>query len=265
MSAALSTSPPPQDAPSVSPPPEIPRDSGLDRTPTVIVPSDEVNAETRPDESMTSLPAPTPRPQSPEQAPRVVDPPARVDLRAHAAPAHLPVPARPHSVLTVSHVERDRSLPAIPANATLAPHREALLRPRIASDPGYGHAPRRSHHLRHSEPPPVQPLELPGSGVFRQRSVTIPGEIEVEDVTPARVRSPFQVRPLSSHCGYHVDHVGLERLPSRVSGRPARSHVERGVESTGRCSVARCACFHDLSTRICSHPLSVQLNGQHIR
>ena len=204
MSAAPSISPPPQGVPSLSPPPEIPRDSSPDRTPITVVPPDEVIAETRPDESTTSLPAPAPRPRSPEQVPDLVDPPARAELHAHHAPAHLPTPARPHSEITVTHVERDRTLPAIPANATLAPHREASLRPRIASDPGYGHAPRRSHRHRHSEPPPVQPLELPGSGVFRQRPATIPGEIEVEDVSPARERSPFQVRLLRSHCGYHV-------------------------------------------------------------
>jgi hypothetical protein len=195
MSAALPTTTPPQDIPSVSP---APPESGPDATPIVIVPSDEVIAETRLDESTASLP-PAPRPQTPEQVPRLTDQPARVELHAHPAPAHLPVTARPHSPSTGSQFERDRPLPAIPANATLVRHREALLRPRVSSDPGYGQAHRRSHRIRHSEPPPVQPLHLPGSGVFRQRSATIPGEIEFEDVTPARVRSPFQVGPLRPH------------------------------------------------------------------
>ena len=203
MSAALPTSSSLHDVPPASPPSET-RDSGPGPTTTVVAPLEEVVAETRPDESMTSLP-PAPRPQSPEQVPHLLDPPARVELHGHPAPAHLAVSARPHSALTVSQIERDRPLPAIPANVTLAPHREALLRPRVSSDPGYGHARRRSHRLRHSEPPPVQPLGLPGSGVFRQRPASIPGEIEFEDVTPARVRSPFQVRPLRPHCGHHVD------------------------------------------------------------
>ncbi|KAN0135075.1 hypothetical protein V8E53_006966 [Lactarius tabidus] len=214
MSAALPTSSSPHDAPSVSHPPEIPRDSGPDPAPTVIVPPDEVIAETRPDESTSSLP-PAPRPQSPEQVPRLEDPPARVELHAHPAPAHLFVPARPLSAPTGSHIERDRPLPAIPANATLAPHREASLRPRVSSDPGYGHPHRRSHRLRHYEPPPVQPLHLPGSGVFRQRSATIPGEIEFEDVAPERVRSPFQsVYPLGS-VGARLDPTLKEALKVR--------------------------------------------------
>ena len=184
-----------------------------------------------------------------------LDPPARVGLPGHTLPAHPSVPVRPHSALTVSHIERDCPIPAIPANPTLAPHREALLRPRVASDPGYGHAHRLFHRLRLSEPPPVQTLELPGSGEFRQRSATIPGEIEFEDVTPALVRSPFQVRPLHPHCGASrlPRGFGLEHLPSRISGRSRRSPVERGFKNAGRCSMAGYARCHDLATRICSH------------
>lgn len=192
MSAAPPTSSSPQDVPSASPPPEIPHDSGLDPTPTAITLSVEVIAERRPDESSTSLP-PAPRPQSPVQPPDLVDSP-------DPAQALLSAPARPHSALTVSLTERNRSLPSIPANATLAPQREASLRPRVASDPVYGHANRRSRRSRRSEPPPAQPLDIPGSRVFRQRPATHPGEFEFQDVTPARVQSPFQVRPLRQQC-----------------------------------------------------------------
>jgi hypothetical protein len=264
MSAALPTSSSPQEDPPASLPPEIPHDSGLDPTPTVIVPSDVVIDETGLDEPTTSL-RPFPFPHSSEQVPRLVDPPGGVELHEHRAPVHISIPARPHSV-TGSHIKRDHPLPAIPANATLAPRGEVLLRPRVTSDPGYEHARRRSHHLRRPEPPPVQPLHLPGSGVYRQRSATIPGEIEFEDVTPARVRSPFQVCPLRPHCRplWLPRGFGLERLPSRVRGRPARSHVERGAKSAERCSMAGYARRHDAATCICSHPSSAQLNGRHI-
>ena len=203
MSAALPTSASPQDGPPASPPPEVPHDSGPDPTPTVIAPLEEVVPDIRPDESITSLPL-APRPQSLGQVQSLEDP---HDLPVSLpAQAHLSVPAHAHSALTVSHIERDRPLPAIPANATLAPHREALLRPRVSSDPGYGYPHRRSHRPLRTRPPPVQPLDLPGSGVFRQRSVPIPGEIEFEDVTPARVQSPLQVRRVRivTYCGYDV-------------------------------------------------------------
>lgn len=203
MSAALPTSSSPQDVPPASPPPEIPRDSDPDPTPTAITLSAEVVAESRPDETSASLPLAS-RPQSPEQPPGLVDLPARVELHApDPAQALLPAPARPHSAVTESLIERDRPLPAIPANVTLALERDALLRPRVASDPGYRHANRRSHRShrsRHSEPPPALPLELPGSGVFRQRPATVPGEFEFQDVSPARVQEPAQVRPLRPHC-----------------------------------------------------------------
>jgi hypothetical protein len=162
------TSSSPQDVPPASSPPEIPRDSGPGPTPIVVAPLAEVVAETGPDESITSL-TPAPRTQSPEQPPDLVDPPVRVKLHVpDPGPSLLSTPARPHSVFTVSYIERDQPLPSIPANAALVPQKDALLRLRVASDLGYGHAHRRSHRSRHSEPPPVQPLDIPGSGVFRQ-------------------------------------------------------------------------------------------------
>lgn len=135
MSAALPTLSPVHDVPPASPIPSIHRDSGPGPTTTVVAPSEEVVAETRADESMSSLP-PAPRPESSEQVPHLLDPPARVESHGRPALTHHSVPARPNSTLTVSQIERDRPLPAIPANVTLVPHREALLRPRVSSDPG---------------------------------------------------------------------------------------------------------------------------------
>ena len=200
MSAALPTSSSPQDVPPASLPPEISRDSGPDPTPAAITPSAEVVEESKPDEPSTSLPS-APRPQSPEQPPGHVDLPARVELHApDPAQAHFSAPARPHSASAVSLTERNRSLPSIPANAALAPQREALLQPRFASDPVYGHANRRSHRWGRSEPPPAQPLDIPGSRVIRQRPAIHPGEFEFQVMSPTRVQSPFQVRPLRQQC-----------------------------------------------------------------
>ena len=198
---SLRTSSSPQDVPPASPPPEILRPGP---TPTVVAPSAEVVAETTQDESITSL-SPAPRTQSPEQPPDLAEPPVRVELHVpDPGPSFLSTSTRPHSAFTVSYIERDRPLPSIPANAALAPQRDALLRPRVASDPGYGHAHRRSHRSRRSEPPPAQPLDIPGSGVFRQRPATHPGEYEFRDVSPAREQSSSQVRPSRLHCLHHL-------------------------------------------------------------
>ncbi len=192
MSAAIPTSSSSQAAPPASPPPEIHRDPDPDPTPTAIAPS-EVVAETKPDESTTSLP---PAPQSPAQPPGLGDQPARVESQVpDPAPALRSVPARPHAALTESRIEGERPLPAVPANVTLSPRMETSLRPRVVSDPGKGHAHRP---VRLSEPPPVQRLALPGSGIFRQQPASHPSEFGSQDVWPlARVTSPSQVRPLA--------------------------------------------------------------------
>ncbi|KAH8981714.1 hypothetical protein EDB92DRAFT_169382 [Lactarius akahatsu] len=166
-----------QAAPPTSPLPEIHRDSDPDPTPTVtVVAPSEIVAETKPDESTTSLP-PAPPPQSPEQPPGIVDRPATVESHPpDPAPA---LRARPRS-------ESERPLPAVPANAdvTLSPRAQASLRAHVVSDPGHGSTRR---------PPPVQPLDLPGSGIFRQRPAIHPGEFEFPDEwTAARVMSPSQ-------------------------------------------------------------------------
>ncbi|KAH8977158.1 hypothetical protein EDB83DRAFT_2538140 [Lactarius deliciosus] len=191
MSAAIPSSPSSQVAPPASPPPRIHRDPNPDPTTTVtvIVPS-EIVAETKSDESITSLPA-APRPQSPEQPPGPVDQPARVESHTpDPAPAPRAAPVRPRS-------ESERPLPAVPVNVTLPPPVQASLRQRVASDPGNGSAHRP---VRHSEPLPVLRLDRPGSGVFRQRPATYPGEYESrEEWAPARAMSPSQATyPLGS-------------------------------------------------------------------
>ncbi|KAH8981715.1 hypothetical protein EDB92DRAFT_1952870 [Lactarius akahatsu] len=191
MSAAIPTSSSSQAAPPASSPPRIHRDPDSDPTPTVtvIVPS-EIVAETKSDESITSLPA-APRPQSPEQPSGPVDQPARVESHTpDPAPAPRAAPVRPHS-------ESERPLPAVPVNVTLPPPVQASWRQRVASDPGDGSAHRS---VRHSEPPPVLRLDRPGSGVFRQRPATYAGEYEPrEEWIPARVTSPSQgIYPVGS-------------------------------------------------------------------
>jgi hypothetical protein len=194
MSAAIPTSASSQDVPPASSPPEIPRDSDPDPTPTVIATSElEIVAETNPDESVTSLP-PAPRPQSPEQTLGLVHQPAKVESNTpDPAPALRSVPARPHPEFTVSLIERERPLPAVPPNATLAPPMEASLRSRVVSDPC---AHRRS---RRFDPPPAQPLDLPGSVIFRQRPATHPGYFDspVRSLTRINRHSQVQVRPLA--------------------------------------------------------------------
>ncbi|KAH9035709.1 hypothetical protein EDB85DRAFT_837925 [Lactarius pseudohatsudake] len=187
--AAIPASSSSQAAPPASPPPEIHRDPDPDPTPTVtVVAPSEIVAETKPDESTTSLP-PAPPPQSPEQPPGM-DRPATVESQ----------PPDPAPALRVRpRAESERPLPAVPANAdvTLSPRAQASLRARVVSDPGNGSTRR---------PPPVQRLDLPGSGIFRQRPAIHPGEFEFPDEwTPARVMSPSQL----------AEHY----LPSRVCGR----------------------------------------------
>src|SRR6266702_225224 len=193
MSAAIPTPSSPQVVPPASPPPAVRRDPDPDPTPTAIAPSDVV-AETKPDEPITSLP-PTPPPQSLAQPSGLVDRPARVESHApDPAPALRSVPARPHVALSTSFIEGE-PLPAVPANVTLSPRMETLLRPRVASDPSKEHAHRP---VRLSQPPPVQRLELPGSGIFRQLPAIYPGEFEPQDVlVPAQGTSPSQVRSLA--------------------------------------------------------------------
>ncbi|KAH9020198.1 hypothetical protein EDB84DRAFT_1515644 [Lactarius hengduanensis] len=189
MSAAIPTSPSSQAAPPASPPP---RDSDPDPTPTVtvIVPS-EIVAETRSDESITSLPA-APRP---EQPPGPVDQPARVE-------SHTPDPTAPalHAIPVRPRAESERPLPAVPADGvTLPPPTQASLRPRVASDLSHANAHR---------PPPVQRLDLPGSVIFRQRPATYAGEYEPrEEWAPARVTSP-------SHGTYPLGSVGARLHPT---------------------------------------------------
>ncbi|KAH9056318.1 hypothetical protein EDB87DRAFT_1261407 [Lactarius vividus] len=192
MSAAIPTSPS-QAALPASPPAGIHRDSDPDRTPTVtiVVPS-EIVAETKSDESITSLPA-APRSQSPDHPPGPVGHPTTVEPHmSDPAPALHAVPVRPHS-------ESERPLPAVPANVnvTLSHPAQASLRQRVASDPGNGSAHRS---VRHSEPPPALRLDLPGSGVFRQRPATHPGDYGSHEWAPARVMSPSQsaIYPLGS-------------------------------------------------------------------
>ena len=202
MSAAIPTSSSSQDVPPASPSPEIPRDSGPDLIPTLITTAElEIVAETKPDESVTSLPR-APRPQSPVQPPDLVHRPARVESHEpDPAPALRTVTVRPHPALNVSLIdERDRPLPTPPPNTTL----DASLRSRVVSDPGNVHAHSRSRSRR-SEPPPAQPLDLPGSMVIRQRPAAFPADFG----SPVRSWGrPSQVRPLApafiASCGYHV-------------------------------------------------------------
>ncbi|KAI9455707.1 hypothetical protein BJY52DRAFT_1188258 [Lactarius psammicola] len=179
MSAAIPTSSSSQAAQPASPLPEIQihRDPDPDPTPAAVAPS-VVVAETKPDESKTSPPPALRRPQNPAQPPDPQDLPVRVE--SHAPD---PAPARPQA-------EGERTLPAVPANVALSPRVQASLRLRVASDSGNENAHRP---VRRFEPPPVQRLDLPGSGYYRQRPATYTGEFESQDGwAQARVMSPSQ-------------------------------------------------------------------------
>ncbi|KAI9435136.1 hypothetical protein H4582DRAFT_2080055 [Lactarius indigo] len=210
MSAVIPTPSSSQAAPPASPPPEIHRDPDPDPTPTgtVIAPSKTV-AETRSDESITSLPL-APRPQSPEQRP-----PGSVDQPAKIEP-HTPDPAPdPRAAPARVRAESERPLPAVPANAnvTLSLPVQASLRQRVASDPGNG----SSYHVRHSAPP-VQRLDLPGSGIFRHQPATHPGEFESRDEWhPARVMSPSQSATFPGSVGARLNPTLDEALKVRNS------------------------------------------------
>ena len=196
MSAAIPTSSSSQAVHPASPLPEVLRDSDPHITPTAFTTLElEVVEETTPDESIPPLPRSS-RPQTPDQPPGLVHRPARVELHVpDPEPALRSVPARPYPALSASLTERERALPAVPPNTRLAPPREAAsLRSRVVSDPGHVRAHRRP---RRSEPPPAQPLELPGYTVYRERQATHPGDFGSPDPSPARARSPYQVRPLA--------------------------------------------------------------------
>ncbi|KAI9455705.1 hypothetical protein BJY52DRAFT_1279315 [Lactarius psammicola] len=202
MSAAIPTPSSSQAAPPASPPFEIHSDPDPDPTPTAIAPP-EVVAETKPDESITSLP---PAPQSPAQPPVLGDQPARVEIHApEPTPALRTVPTRPPSTLSASRIEGERPLPAVPANATLPPRMEAPLRARVASDLGNGDAHRP---LRRSEVYLAQPLERPGSRIYRQRPATYPSESEPQDVLVPRVTS------LRQNIDYSPGSVGARLHPT---------------------------------------------------
>ncbi|KAI9435135.1 hypothetical protein H4582DRAFT_705906 [Lactarius indigo] len=178
MSAAIPTSS--QAAPPASPQSEIHRGPDPDPTPTVtVIAPSEIVPETKPDESATPLP-PAPPAQSPEQSPGPVDRPARVE-------SHPPDPAPALRAVPVHmRAESERPLPAVPTNAdvTSSPRAQASWRPPVVFDPGNRNTRR---------PPPVQRLDLPGFGIFRQQPAIHPGEFEFPDEwPPARVMSPSQ-------------------------------------------------------------------------